>query len=151
MASRKEMNHWSLDGYVSGVSLAMSSIMGHMQWPVQVKKSLTPVVTITAAVAKAVGRRSLGKMAAVMVVATGKTVKAVASGKRNLGRITEAVVAKAVGRKSLGKMAAVMVAEATGIRVATKTVVAGTKAVTTLVANVLKLATAVSWVTSTSK
>ena len=29
MASRKEMNHWSLDGYVSGVSLAMSSIMGH--------------------------------------------------------------------------------------------------------------------------
>ncbi len=28
MASRKEMNHWSLEGYVSGVTAAMSAIMG---------------------------------------------------------------------------------------------------------------------------
>ena len=28
MATRKEMNHWSLEGYVSGVTAAMSAIMG---------------------------------------------------------------------------------------------------------------------------
>lgn len=28
MATRKEMNHWSLDGYVAGVTAAMSSIIG---------------------------------------------------------------------------------------------------------------------------
>ena len=28
-ATRKEMNHWSLDGYVTGVSVAMAAIMGH--------------------------------------------------------------------------------------------------------------------------
>ena len=100
-------------------------------------------------VAKAVGRRSLGKITE--VAAIGKTVKAVANGKRNLGRIMEVVVAKVAGRRSLGKMAAVMVVEATGIRAVAKAVVAGTKAVTTLVANVLKLATPVIWVTSISK
>lgn len=29
IASRKEMNHWSVDGYVFGVGMAMSAIMGH--------------------------------------------------------------------------------------------------------------------------
>ena len=28
MATRKEMNHWSLEGYVAGVTAAMSSIIG---------------------------------------------------------------------------------------------------------------------------